>query len=1010
MKMTTAKLTRRRPNRTLVLCLCLIMAGWCYVAPRSAFGQKRSAKRPNQSPELNEATRLSEQFDELYKEGRYEEAVSPAESALAIREKVLGLDHPSVANSLNDLGDLCYVRGDYGRAESLLSRALAIREKALGPNHPMVATSLSNLALLYKKKGEYERADPLFRRALMIYFKAGGPQDQAATEVINQIASLYYETGNYGKAVQLLEMTLAIREKGLGPDHPEVAQSLNNLAVVYSTKGEYERAEPLHERAVAIYEKAFGPDHPKLAPFLSNLASVYYENGDEVRAAQLLQRALLIRVKALSRDHPEVAESLNSLAWLFHNKGDFEAAEPAYRRVLAIYEKAFGPDHPEVALSLNNLGGLYYTKGDYGKAEPLLERALAIREKVLGPDHPDVAQSLTILAVLYEAKGDYHRAVQFQSRSNEVRERNLALMLATGSDLQKFAYLRKLSGETNGTVTLHARAAPSDPQALYLSLTTILRRKGRALDAMTDQISSLRTRLNPQDRALLKQLLATQSRLSKLVLGGRDNMSAKEYGAVVARLENEVEGLQDKISRRSAEFRVQTQPVTIEQVQQALPPGAALVEFFTYRPFHAEAKTEAERFDPARYVVYVLPNEGRPVWADIGEATSLETDLTRLLVALRCPQTVDDIEECPSVPEMKRLARTVDERVMRPVRKLLGETRHVFISPDGALNLLPFAALVDENDKYLVENYSLTYLTSGRDLLRLQLSAKSREAPLIIADPTFGRARQTSPAVRSQEPVRADRPADLVEVNFSPLSGTGAEAKALAAVLPNARVLTRAQATEAPLKRARAPRLLHIATHGFFLPDQPAETAQGTRGFDFDPKRTGPRLLIRSENPLLRSGLAMAGANLPPTADSEDGILTALETAALDLWGTKLVVLSACETGVGEVKNGEGVYGLRRALVLAGSESQMMSLWQVSDKATKDLMVGYYKRLLAGEGRTEALRQVQLEMLRSGRRTTSPRGPVAAIEADYNHPYYWASFIQSGDWRDLNPQPGPPPK
>lgn len=352
---------------------------------------------------------------------------------------------------------------------------------------------------------------------------------------------------------------------------------------------------------------------------------------------------------------------------------------------------------------------------------------------------------------------------------------------------------------------------------------------------------------------------------------------------------------------------------------------------------------------------------------------------------------------------------------MRPVRKLLGGARHVFISPDGALNLIPFGALVDERGKYLVEGYSLTYLTSGRDLLRLQSGADSKQPPLVVADPAFGKSGQVRAAISELQSAPPKRSADLVEVNFDPLPGTAAEAKAVAAVLPSVRVLTQTQATETALKQVSSPRVLHIATHGFFLPDQPEETADGTRALGLASDGIGPRMLTRSENPLLRSGLALAGANLPSVAGGEDdGILTTLETSALDLWGTELVVLSACETGIGQVRNGEGVYGLRRALVLAGSESQVMSLWRVSDKATKDLMVGYYKRLVAGEGRTEALRQVQLEMLRGRWRNEGPRAPRpgsgTAKEDDYRHPYYWVAFIQPGDWRGMNPQQGTSPR
>jgi hypothetical protein len=255
------------------------------------------------------------------------------------------------------------------------------------------------------------------------------------------------------------------------------------------------------------------------------------------------------------------------------------------------------------------------------------------------------------------------------------------------------------------------------------------------------------------------------------------------------------------------------------------------------------------------------------------------------------------------------------------------------------------------------------------------------------------------------EPPR--RPKTLLEsVRFPALPGTEAEARALAALLDHPTVVTGAQATEDVLRGVHGPRILHVATHGFFLEDEPQRSAGDDRGFVLDvgvrqppPAARGPR----EDNPLLRSGLVFAGANRHAAA--HDGLMTALEASALDLWGTELVVLSACETGMGKVENADGVFGLRRALVMAGAESQVMSLWKVDDEATRELMTSYYARLVKGGGRSEALRQAQIELSRT---------------AGHEHPYYWASFIPSGEWRTLDGQevpvveaaalPGGPPK
>ncbi|MGH9834091.1 MAG: CHAT domain-containing protein [Blastocatellia bacterium] len=333
------------------------------------------------------------------------------------------------------------------------------------------------------------------------------------------------------------------------------------------------------------------------------------------------------------------------------------------------------------------------------------------------------------------------------------------------------------------------------------------------------------------------------------------------------------------------------------------------------------------------------------------------------------------------------------------MRGLVGETRRWLISPDGALNLIPFAALVDEQNEYLVKNYAISYLTSGRDLLRLQVARESKQAPMVVADPDFdapassqvaaGRGQSAKkPSSGAQSSSSSSAPSSsLAQFQFGRLPGTAAEAQALKALLPEAVVLTRKQATEAALKQAIAPRLLHIATHGFFLEDLPTLPPAMNRGIGVKTSLGMAMNPVPSSggNPLLRSGLALAGFNLHRGGD-DDGVLTAMEATGLNLWGTQMVILSACDTGVGAVKNGQGVYGLRRALVLAGAETQVMSLWPVSVDGTRDLMIEYYKALQAGQGRSEGLRQVQLKLLADPRR---------------QHPYYWASFIQSGEWANL---------
>lgn len=829
-----------------------------------------------------------------------------------------------------------YGEGKYEEATPLAERAQAILEEVFGGEHSSVADALNNLAELYSAKGDYARVEPLHRRAL------------------------------------------AIREKLLGAEHPNVTLSLNNLGALYFKKGDYIRARQLFERALAIRERELGAGHPSVALSLNNLALVYKERGDYLRAEPLYQRALTISEKALGAEHPAISQSLNNLAELYRSRGDYVRAEPLYQRDLAIAEKVLGAEHPNVATSLNNLAVLYRGKGDYVRAELLHQRSLAIFEKVLGAEHPLIATSLNNLAQLYFAKGDTAQAVTLLTRANDLRERTLDLILSTGSENQKRLYMATLTRETAATVSLHINNAAHNPDAARLALTTILRRKGRVLDASTDQLATVRRRLNPQDRTLLEQLSAARARLAGLVLRGPGKTSPVQHRTATATLEVEAEQLEAAVSSRSAGFRLRPRPVTLADIQQALPADAALVELLLYQPYNAKAKTLAEQSGAARYAAYVLHGGGAPLWVDLGAAAVIDAAVAELRAALSNPLRKD----------VKQVARAVDEQVMRPVRRLLGTARHVFVSPDGALNLLPFAALVDEQGKYLVENYSITYLTAGRDLLRSQVAAEGARPPVVIADPSFDQAAAegNQPAPPADD-TRSLLSADFAQAQWGRLEGAAAEAAAIKAILPGATVLTDREATEAALKQVAGPRILHVATHGFFLPDGRRDKVvadgrvAGLGGADATPGA------VAGEHLLLRSGLILAGANKRRGGAGEDGILTALEAAGLDLSGTQMVVLSACETGIGTVQSGEGVYGLRRALVLAGAESQVVSLWQIKDEPTRELMVDYYKRLLqAGEGRTEALRAAQLTMLRGKRR---------------RHPFYWAAFIQSGEWRPL---------
>ena len=934
------------------------------------------------------ANQLDQQVIDLDNAGRYSEAIPLAEHALAIREAQLGPDHPATASSLNDLAGLYDSMGRYGEAEPLYQRALTIREAQLGPDHLATASSLNNLALLYVSMGRYGEAEPLYQRALTIREAQLGSDHPATASSLNNLAGLYDSMGRYREAEPLFQRALAIREAQLGPGHPVTATSLNNLALLYDSMSRYGEAEPLFQRALAIREAQLGPDHPVTATSLNNLALLYYSMGRYGEAEPLFQRALAITEAALGPEHPSSATRLNNLAALYRSMGRYEEAEPLYQRALAIDETQLGPDHPATAIDLNNLALLYRSMGRYGEAEPLYQRALAIREAQLGPDHPATATSLNNLALLYRLMGRYGEAEPLYQRALAINEaqlgpdhpatamnlNNLAALywtqgqlqpalnylqrglaveetvlsrnLVVGSDANKRDYLAMVSATTDGAISFHLNDLPDSAEAAHLALTTLLQRKGRILDLFTN----LRVQLadDPEAMTLLNELSAINTQLSNLTTNPPPNLSTEAYQAKLKSLQEQLTTLEAQLSRRSSEFADLTTSPTVEAIQSTLPRDRALVEFTRYQPVNITAPA-SELFGPPRYAAYILAADGTIQGLDLGPADEVDSAIRTFATSLASFDT--------PLFQVKQEAQVLHELVMAPVRAVLGDITTVFLSPDGALSLIPFEALVDESNQYLIETYQFRYLTSGRDLMRLENAVASTNSALLVGNPTYGRPGEL---VAQADPRRT---IDFKNRIFPALPGTQVEVELIAPQLPGAEVYTATNATEALIKQQAQPSILHIATHGFFEPD--GETL----------------------NPLLQSGLILAGAAAGgQSGPDQDGILTALEVTGLNLRGTQLVVLSACETGLGELAAGEGVYGLRRALVLAGSQSQVISLWKVADTATQELMVDYYTRLLSGSPRDAALRETQRAFLNSD---------------EYSHPYYWAAFIGSGDWRPL---------
>ena len=923
-------------------------------------------------------------------QGRYKEAELFYQQSLAIKKEQLGDNHPSVAIILNNLGALYYSQERYKEAEPLYQESLAIKKEQLGDNHPKVATSLNNLALLYDSQGRYKEAESVYQESLAINKETLGDNHPKVATTLDSLARLYALLGRYKEAELLHQESLTIRKEKFVDNHPDIATSLNNLALLYELQARYTEAELLFQKSLAIRKEKFGENHTYVATVLHNLANLYRLLGRYTEAEPLFQQflaiskeksgapsrlrsmalnnlallyhsqrryteaehlykeSLAITKEKLGDNHSSFATTLDNLAGIYHSQGRYKKAKSLHQESLAIRKKILGDNHPDVATSLNGLAGLYYSQGKYTEAEPLYQQSLAIRKKILGDNHPAVAISLSNLGALYYSQGNTTAAIKLLSQGLAVEEYNISENLVAGNESRKQDYMRTFSGTTNIAISLNLQHATNYPEATRLALKTIFQRKGRILDVLTNSMQIIRQRSDdPEIQELLNQLIDKRTQLSNLIFKKPEDFpSVDVYSQLLTNTEKEVKELGDKLSRRSAEFRNLSQPITLQKIRQQIPANTALVELVRYRPFNPKVPLD-ERLGKPRYAAYILYQTGEPQAIDLGEAEPIDKTVEKLHTYLQNFNS--------PIKQLKPFARELDQMVMEPVRQLLGDTKTILLSPDAALNLIPFEALVDENNQYLVENYQITYLTSGRDLLR-QNPKKNRQTPLVIANPKYE---------EQGEMVTLDnyRSIDLSDLLFTTLEGTQQEAETISQLFPKALILTKTKATENALKQVKNPDFLHIATHGFFLRK---------------PKSENPKDI---DNPLFRSGLVFTGVDKQQSG-GDDGVLTAYEATSLNIVGTQLVVLSACDTGKGDISVGEGIYGLRRAFVLAGSESQMISLWKVDDNTTKDLMVAYYQGLKAGKGRRDALLEIQRDWLQEG---------------EYQHPYYWGSFIFSGD-------------
>lgn len=959
-------------------------------------------------------------------------ALPSATRAVALKEKTAGANDPALAVSLTNLGLVLRRQGKLDDARAAYERALRIREEALGPQHSEVARTLAALSALASNAGDFARARELGERAVEIAERAN-PRDRIVEAVAaNNLALALFQANDYAGARQRLEQALHAYETALGGDHPEVGKTLSNLANIVSDFGDLAEARRLYERAIAIQEKRQGRDHPDVALTVANLAEVFYLVGDFDTAAALFERALLVLERTFGAGHTRVAMALGNLAQAKAAQGEREQARELFARALAIREKAVGPDHPSLvytltgfaelearlektdaagrmferalaisergfgaahpatALALQGLGDLRLAQGRPADAETSLTRALRIREDLLGEDHPLVAESRASLALVYAGTGRAPAALQAALEAERVSRAHLQITAQALAERQALSYAEHRVSGADVALSLLASGATRTDDDVRRTWDAVARSRGLVLEEMALRQRLAAATTDPTLANLARELAGARQRLAGLLVRHAADPASREAIQQAARARDAAERA---LAERSLEFRTEQALAKTGVIEAAtqLPPGAALVAFARFQRSSLETAATSRPGPEAaagreEYVAFVATEQGRRLAAiPLGRARAIDDHINRWRTAI-----AGELEGGRPTVRAERVHRELGDAVRRltwdPLRSALTSQTQIFIVPAGPLHLINWAALPGRDGRYLVEGpQTLHYLSTERDLSRP--AAPSGHGLLLVDNPAYGKA----PPVAASA-VRAARPAatgpgactDLTSLRFDPLPESRREGDAIAALWTSVAApgggresaallrLTAGAATEAEVrKRLAGSRVVHFATHGFFLGAWCARSA----GID------------ASQHPLLLAGLALAGANVREKRHAaDDGVLLAEEIATLDLRGVEWAVLSACDTGAGIVAAGEELFGLRRAFQVAGVGTVIVSLWPVDDETTRRWMDGVYRaRFVEKLTTAAAIRRATVKVITERR-----------ARGESTHPAYWGAFVATG--------------
>ena len=903
--------------------------------------------------------------------GDYRKAVEFGTQAMNICKQTLEENHPGYATSLSNLASYYCDLGEYNKAIEIGTMALNLRKHTLGEKHLDYALLLSNLAGYYSNLGEYNKAVELGTQALNIRKQALGEKHPDYASSLNNLANYYYSLGDYNKAVELGTQALNIRKQTLGEKHPDYASSLGCLANYYSRLGNYNKAIELGRQALNIRKQTLGEKHPNYASSLGCLADYYSRLGNYNKAIELGRQALNIRKQTLGENHPNYATSLNNLANYYSGLGDYNKAVELGTMAMNTQKQTLGENHPNHATSLNNLADYYNSLRDHNKAVELETLAMNIYKETLGEKHPDYASSLSNLASYNYQCRNYQEAYRLLSKSIRIQKHIVLSMFKEATSRTRQTFWNKNNAEFDFFPSFCLKAHNQDRNGELYDYSALFT-KGLLLNAETNARDVI---FESGDTALVKQFDALQS--VRIMLNKQYEKPIAERKLNCDSLENVAELMERELIKSSKAYGDFTRSLTItwKDVQNELADGDVAIEFVS-SPFPDN--------DSVMYIALAL-KKGYP---------------EPKLIPLFEEKT---LKELPN--DNPNDAQELFHLVWSPLLSELEGTRNVYFSPSGALYNIGIENLPISAAERMSDRYNMYRLSSTRLLALHPHSTSERETALFggldyemtpqdVATNNLKNAYHSEFIAQNR-----DASADFMERGgFGALPFSLKEVKSASKLLEangyECHLFEGKDGTEEAFKSlsGKKVKVVHLSTHGAFVPKKEAKNTKQKNNFRFIQFEDAAPQAQEEDQSLTRSFLVMAGGNMLKNYDSipegiDDGILTAQEIAHTDLRGCDLVVLSACETALGDITN-EGVMGLQRGFKKAGANTILMSLWKVDDQASSLLLTKFYENLLSKKmPKIDALKKAQ-DYVRNYE--IEVEGKKEKIFSD---PKFWTSFI-----------------